>query len=438
MWFYGQLAVDYKAKTKDQGAAKEAGVAAIERFAESFVHLRDLPMAFEEIPEMVAKARKAGAKDPILDLVGMLGHVAAGRMTFGKALAGHSYALPCFSAKNLFEMRDAVKAEYKEGLPLVMAEGMIVYSASDFRLSSDAWRVFEEVGNQVNPQAFIDAYAALATAYAKGPGLQGGLLDCWLWTIHDILGGYNAQIGTVNPASIPNMFLKVNDPKILAKHELFWGVAWEKQAFHPDLIQALKAIQAFHTGCDAKDKKRANAAQVFQANQEAAADLMAQVQLKNDTSNDLLLMWQLSGSDLNFPAALRMTLEAGFGPRFPQSAGFCKSVGGYHDYQPKKGVAMAWVLDEAQASERDEIAPLIAQLAWPLFETYPVGPNTPIGWHGLPLKTSGPTSTPCSPAPGLRSRAGPSIGRKYGHGICSCIIWIWPSRPSNRRGCANS
>lgn len=348
--FYGQLAVDYKAKTKDHGAAKEAGVAAIERFAENFVHLRDLPSAFEEIPEMVAKAHAAGAKDPLLDLVEMLGH----------AQAGHSYKFPCFEATNLLGMRDAVKAQYKEGVAMVMAEGMLIYYASDAAKLYTSPASSAGLIAKVDPQNFIDAYITLGAAYAKGPGLQSGLLDCWLWTVHDNLGDYRNMWGVANKDSVPNMFLKINDQSVLDKQALFWGVVWEEKTFHLDLIQSLNAVQTIHA-----DHK----------NSADAIDFLEKNQFKNDTTNCLRVEWGGRDKALLFSESAHMTLEAGFGPRFLRAVSRSKQIGS-SGYQPRKGVVLARILDEAQASERNENAPLIAHLICQFF-TIPAGPETP-------------------------------------------------------------
>ena len=152
-----------------------------------------------------------------------------------------------------------------------------------------------------------------------------------------------SRLGQIEKSN--NMFFAPNDRKMAAKkHNLFWKEPWEKQAFHPDLTLALKAIQTYHAGYETKEKQVPDGTtQDFSDAKAAAVDLLGQIQFKNDANNCLRLGPIGSYDTPIFPVALRATLEAGFGPRFIPASKYLGDA--YYvglppqfEYNPKKAI----------------------------------------------------------------------------------------------------
>ena len=67
--FYGRMRQEYEAKTKDAGAAKTAGAAAVAAFARAFAGERECTDAFARVMKQIEATAAAGAKDPLLGLL---------------------------------------------------------------------------------------------------------------------------------------------------------------------------------------------------------------------------------------------------------------------------------------------------------------------------------------------------------------------------------
>ncbi len=361
--FYAFLGDIYKAKTKDPAAARDTAAKAIARFAQYSTYLRDLPMAFDEVADLLAKARAQGAKDPMLDLVEVMNH----------CMAGHSYLLPCFKVPAMSAMCNGIRAEYGPGIPLMLAQLTVLHTATDGRFSDVDAFGRQSMATALSMEALIQDYGAVIAAAAKRGDLQQGLLDCWMFAVNDNL--ITDQPG-VNPLGEPNdphptMFWFMGK-RFRAKHDLFWNTDWSKFAPHPDLLRGLKAAQDLKHGWEARGGGYANTVtdKGGRTFENALQDANEQVAAMETPMGSIGARLQLQATgpacNLSYAESLSKIIAAGYGPHL---IGAVNTATFYHlerwgGDSRKNMRSLERLLDAACASERDDIAvPVIEMVA---------------------------------------------------------------------------
>lgn len=361
--FYAFLGDLYKAKTKDPAPAREAAAAAFARFAEYSAYLRNQPMAFDEVADLLAKARAQGAKDPLLDLVEVMNH----------CMAGHSYLLPCFKAAAMGAMCNNIRAQYGPGIPLMLAQLTVLHTATDGRFSAVDAFGRQSMATALSMEALIQDYGTVAGAAAKKAGIQQGLLDCWLFAVNDRLA---TDDGGINPLGEPNdprptMFWFMGK-RFRAKHDLFWNTDWSKFNPHPDLLRGLKAAQDLKHGWEARGGGYANTitdegGRKFEAALQDANEQVAAMEIPMGSVGARLQL-QATGPacNLSYPESLSKIIAAGYGPHL---TGAVNTTTFYHLQRwggdSRRNLrTLELLLDAACACGRDDVAvPVIEMVA---------------------------------------------------------------------------
>ena len=234
--FYDRMRQEYEAKTKDAGAAKTAGAAAISAFARAFATDPDNKSAFEEgMLAQLTAAEKAGAKDPLLGLLRILRFHLAGDLQLR-----HSAHYQAHGVKTITQ--EVIKEYGDESLSSFMARLIPTHLAS-YSISANYSKeseVIQEFSCTLDAPSLITGLKNMLKQFPEGEESIGEL---WLWAFH----GYT-----------PRIYMdwgKIQSP--IGNQELitaFEQADWRKEFGDRPLAHWLSSLQAYKRAWDARGR----------------------------------------------------------------------------------------------------------------------------------------------------------------------------------------
>ncbi len=240
--FYDRLRQEYEAKTKDAGAAKTAGAAAISAFARVFAGERER-QEFDLLLIQLTATKKAGAKDPLLELIGAVSTCCA-----GSALDDSRWKT------SLLQLSQEAQKQYGHD----SVSGLFALLSPLFLAANNAYRERGQISQlqAIDPQVLFGVVKSHLLQVKPGDDDEQRLGELWFWAFVGSSPKDRARSGS-NKALV-DAFAKTNWPQELGDrpfarwltaqqaHELAWkarGGGWASEVSEADMQTFAKELE---------------------------------------------------------------------------------------------------------------------------------------------------------------------------------------------------